>query len=381
MQCEEDQAVMHALHEGHGWSIARIAREFDLNWRTAKRYATSGTAVRYPERERPAELTEAQLAYVRHRLAVCSELRATTLYREILERGYTGSYPSFARRVRAERPEDELLDPPLRFETDPGLQAQGDWADCREWLLGERMVKLHALVVVLGFSRMPAVRFATDTTRPTTLRLLLECLDFLGGAPGEVLTDRDPAFVIGSTPSGQAAFAPEWIDLAASLGTTPKACKPYRAKTKGKVERMIRELKEDFLPWLTGQVLPARPSLGDYDALAARWCTEVVGPRRHRTTGKIVAEAWAAERTLLRPIPGRILAAITGEGGRLVAVGAVPADRLSERGSESLGEPRSRPRWYQGPGETGAVGASSTLRSAGERVEIPELADYEAVLS
>ncbi len=80
MQCEEDGAVMHALHEGHGWSIARIAREFDLNWRTAKRYATSETAVRYPERERPAKLSEAQLAHLRRRLGVCPELRATTLY-------------------------------------------------------------------------------------------------------------------------------------------------------------------------------------------------------------------------------------------------------------------------------------------------------------
>jgi Homeodomain-like domain len=37
MQCEEDWAVMHALHQGHGWSIAKIAREFDVSWRTARR--------------------------------------------------------------------------------------------------------------------------------------------------------------------------------------------------------------------------------------------------------------------------------------------------------------------------------------------------------
>jgi hypothetical protein len=57
---------------------------------------------------------------------------------------------------------------------------------------------------------MVAVRFATGTTRPTTLGLLTECLVELGGAPTEVLTDRDPALVIGSTPSGRPVFAPEW---------------------------------------------------------------------------------------------------------------------------------------------------------------------------
>jgi IstB-like ATP binding protein len=123
---------------------------------------------------------------------------------------------------------------------------------------------------------MVAVRFATETTRPTTLRLLTQCLVELGGAPGEVLTDRDPALVIGATPSGRPVFAPEWVDLAEVLGIRPRACRPYRAKTKGKVERVIRELKEDFLAWATGQPMPRSPMLADYDRLAATWCTQVV---------------------------------------------------------------------------------------------------------
>jgi hypothetical protein len=70
-----------------------------------------------------------------------------------------------------------------------------------------------------------------------------------------------------------------------TLGTTARACRPYRAKTKGKVEPIIREVKEDFLPWLTGQGLPPRPSLFDYDEIGRRWAIEVVAKRRHRTTG------------------------------------------------------------------------------------------------
>jgi transposase len=381
MQCEEDRAVMHALHEGHGWSIARIALEFEVNWRTARRYATSRSVVRYRDRVRPAELTEAQLHVVRRRLATCPDLRATTLYREVLELGYTGSYPSFARQVRAERPLDLVLDPPLRFETDPGLQVQADWADCRDWLLGDRLARLHALVAVLGYSRMVAVRFATDTTRATTLSLLLGCMQDLGGASEEVLTDRDPAFVVGSTPSGHAVLAPEWVDLAATLSATPKACRPYRAKTKGKVERMIRELKEDFLPWLTGQVLPLRPTVADYDALALRWCTEVIGARRHRTTGRIVGEAWAEEQPLLRPIPRRIMASFAGEGGSGVASVTGSGDRASKRGHQRPVEPFSKNGRSQSPGRTGAVDAVAALRSTGAQVEIPELLEYEAVLA
>ncbi len=344
MQCEEDWLVMHVLHAKYGWSIEQIAREFEVNWRTAKRYAQADDVPRYPARESPAGLTPAQLAHVSRRLDLCPELRVTTLRRELTGLEYTGSYASLVRAVRPLRPDRSEVDPVIRFETAPGEQAQGDWAHCGRWLVGEDLVELHAWVMVLGFSRMVAVRFATGTTRPTTLSLVLGCLADLGGAPEEILTDRDPAVVIGESPKRRPVFAPEWIDLCSTLGVRPRACRPYRAKTKGKVERVIRELKEDFLRWLTGQVLPSRPSVADYDRLVRSWCEEVVATRRHRTTGRVVLEAWAEERQLLRAVPERMLASTQGEH--------VPAPVID----------------------------LATLRSAGAVVESPELAEYEAVL-
>jgi transposase len=207
------------------------------------------------------------------------------------------------------------------------------------------MVELSAMVAILGCSRAPAFRFATDQTRPTTLARLTKCLDDLGGVTREVLTDRDPAFCIGQTAEGAAILAPEWVDLCAVLGVVAKACRPYRAKTKGKVERMVRELKESFLPWLSGQVLPVQPSLADYDALARRWVEEVVLERRHRTTGRVVGGAWADERPCLRPIPARILA------------------RLDQPGAVSLAENVIDLR----------------QRGIGEHVEVRDLAEYEVV--
>ena len=76
---------------------------------------------------------------------------------------------------------------------------------------------------------------------------------------------------------------------------------------------MVRELKESLLPWLSGQVLPRTPTLAAYDELARRWITEVVLPRRHRTTQQIVGDAWAAERPLLTPIRPALLAGLTGQ--------------------------------------------------------------------
>lgn len=311
MQSEDTWMELHVLHR-HGWSIAALAREFGLNWRTAKRYATADAPPRYRPRIRPAELTAAQLAHIERRLAVCPDLRATVLLRELRdEYGYGRSYTSLRRRVVELRPTDEA-EPELRFETGPGIQIQGDWADCGIWPLGDGAVELYAWVEILGFSRMVAVRFATDKTRPTTLDRIVRCVDDLGGASSEFLTDRDTALMNGSRSDGSPIYAPEWVDTAALLGTRQRACRAYRAKTKGKVERIIRELKEDFLAWLTGQPFPERPSLPWYDEQARRWALSVVATRRHRTTKRIVGEAWAAERPLLTPVSRRLVARMDG---------------------------------------------------------------------
>jgi hypothetical protein len=63
------------------------------------------------------------------------------------------------------------------------------------------------------------------------LRLLVAGLQNLRDAPAEILSDRDPALVIAETPAHRPVFAPEWSDLAATLGTRPKACWPYRLST------------------------------------------------------------------------------------------------------------------------------------------------------
>jgi len=300
---------LHVLHK-HGWSISALAREFGLNWRTVKRELASPGPRRYAERAKPTTLSEAQLRHVERRLLVCPSLRGTDLYGELCrEYEYSGSYPAFARHLRALRPA-RVRAPEIRFETDPGLQTQADWALVGAWPLGDELVELSTMVAILGYSRAPAIRFATDRTRPTTFERLARCLDDLGGVTREVLTDRDPAFCIGADGAGRAILAPEWVDVSQVLGVVPKACRPYRAQTKGKVERMVRELKESLLPWLSGQVLPHRPTLADYDALARCWIEEVVLVRRHRTTGRIVGEAWADERPRLDPIPPRILAGL-----------------------------------------------------------------------
>ena len=309
MQSGETSVELKALHR-LGWTVSALARHYGLSRITVRKELASPGPRGY-SRAKPTELNDAQLIHIERRLSVCPGIRGTDLHAELrYEYGYDGSYPAFQRHLRLLRTA-EVKDPEIRFETGPGIQTQADWAKLGLFPLGDQMVELSAMVCILGCCRAPAIRFAADQTRPTTFERMLRCLGDLGGVTREILTDRDVAFCIGSTSDGHAILAPEWVDLATLLGVVPKACRPYRAKTKGKVERMIRELKESFLPWLSRQLLPPQPTLADYDALARRWIQEVVLRRRHRTTKRIVGYAWADERPLLRPIPERVLVKYT----------------------------------------------------------------------
>jgi transposase len=326
----------------HGWSVSALAREFHLNRRTVTRELEAVEPRRYPRRLPQHPLTPAHLAHIERRLAVCPRLRATDLHHELQSGyGYAGSYPTFRRQLVSLRP-PVLVEPEVRFETAPRVQTQADWKALGSWPLGEEMVELHAMVAVLGHSRRPAIRMATSKTREVSFERLVRCLDDLGGVTREILTDRDTVFWVSAT----GALSPEWVDLCGLLGTVPRLCRPYRAKTKGKVERVNREIEQSFLAWLTGQALPPRPTILDYDQLAERWIEERVLSRRHRTTGRIVSEAWAEERRLLTPVPAHVLQRLAGEGEVRPVLNVVDAQ----------------------------------LRRAGEVVEVRPLADYEVAM-
>lgn len=329
MESEELWMELHVLHQ-HGWSVSALARHFKLNRRTVRRELDGERPRGYPQRASRHPFTAAQLAHIERRLLVCPVLRATDLHHELrTEYGYLGSYWTFLRQVRSLRPVTPR-EPEVRFETLPGVQTQADWKHIGSWPLGEELVELHAMVAILGHSRMPAIRIAASCTREVSFERLVRCLDDLGGVTRELLTDRDTVFCnhAGEGP----LFVPEWVDLCELLGTVPRACRPYRAKTKGKVERENRELEQSFRCWLTGQVIPPRPTIADYDAFALRWIQERILPRRHRTTQRIIGEAWTEERHLLTAVPRHLLERFAGDDGARAALHVVDA------GQRQLGE-------------------------------------------
>ncbi len=137
------------------------------------------------------------------------------------------------------------------------------------------------------------------------------------GVPTEILYDRMKTAVLGEVDDLGIAYNAKLLALATHYGFLPKACKPYRAKTKGKVERPFRYVREDFF---LGQSFR---NLDDLNAQLGRWLEDIANPRQHATTRRIVREHFAEERPHLKPLPVGPFNAVPALDRRLTREGMV----------------------------------------------------------
>lgn len=173
---------------------------------------------------------------IQARLGEYPRLSATRLLDEIRAAGYVGGYTRVKEYVRQVRPIPPP-DPMVRFETPPGLQAQVDFAEFRlPW--GKRF----ALLVVLGYSGLTWLQFYPRQTMAVLMRALEEAFMAFGGVPAELLFDQLKAVIVDDRREigGKLLENSEFLRFAAHWGFRIRACRPYRAKTKGKVERPVR---------------------------------------------------------------------------------------------------------------------------------------------
>jgi transposase len=153
------------------------------------------------------------------------------LFDECHAGGYAGSLTQLKVFVRRVRPVP-APEPVIRFETAPGLQGQVDFAEVRlPW--GKRF----ALMLVLGYSRLLWVQFYARQTMRTLMTGLEAAFAFLGGVPRELLFDQLKAVILDDRRPGGGRILenPEFLRFAAHWGFRIRACRPYRAQTKGLV--------------------------------------------------------------------------------------------------------------------------------------------------
>ncbi len=286
------------LHR-EGLTVSAIARQLELDRKTVRKYIERGLEPpAYGPRKPRSRRLEPFEPYLWQRVAAYPGLTGSRLLREIRERGYRGGYTAVTDFLREVRPAPI---PPfeIRFETPPGHQAQVDFAQFQVVFTDEsnvvRIVWLFSLV--LGYSRLIWARFVMHQDLQTVLRCHLAAFEALGGVPAEILYDRMKTAVTGKDDEGHIVYNRALIDFARHHGFHPRACRPYRAKTKGKVERPFRYIREDFF------LARSFRNLDDLNRQLAHWLGAVANPRLHATTQRVVNEAFAEERPFLKPLP------------------------------------------------------------------------------
>lgn len=313
---------IRALHR-RGQSIRQLAQTFEVSRNTVRRYLRGGRAQR-AERKR-VSILEPFKPYIIERIeqARPHRLSATVLLAEIQAQGFTGEITLIRRFVQAFK-QPPVDDPVVRFETDPGQQMQADFVVFRR-----APEPLLAFVATLGWSRASFVRFTTDERACTVEQCLVGAFEFFGGVPQHVLFDNAKSIVVQRNAYGQGLhrFHPTLLELANRYAFSPRLCRPYRAKTKGKVERFNSYLRHQFyIPLMTRlrtAGLRVDPAIANVEV--ARWLREVANARVHGTTGLIPAQQLVLEQPHFVPLPRRLP---TGQIVAASASGPIPAESL-----------------------------------------------------
>jgi len=290
---KEDLAVIKALNQ-HGVFIKDIAAELDVHPRTVSRALKRATL---PTRVRKAKTSKLEPYKPKiDRLLSEGVWNAMVILREIQAEGYSGSITILREYIvpkRALRPSRATV----RFETQPGQQLQSDWGEVTVEMAGQS-TKVHFIVNTLGYSRRFHFWCTDSEDAEHTYEGIVRSFEYLGGTTEEVLVDNQKSAVLEHPANGKPYFNERFVDLAGHCGFTPRACKPYRARTKGKDERMVGYVKGNFFVRYR-----SFESWAHLNQLAEQWLREEADQRLQGTVKEIVAERFLREQPALKPLP------------------------------------------------------------------------------
>lgn len=225
---------------------------------------------------------------------------ATVILHKLRKLGYEGGETIIRDYMRPKRPLRKSK-ATVRFETLPGAQMQSDWGQMPVRIAGIPTV-VHFCVNTLGFSRRMHFWITDSEDSEHTAEAQQKAFTHFGGVPGEVLVDNQKVAVVDHVvkegKTERLVFNERWLAFLSHYGTRGKACRPSRPETKGKVERMVGYIKDNFFA-----MHPEADSLEHYNQLAEAWLAEVADARVHGTTGRVVSEMFSEEVPHLAPLP------------------------------------------------------------------------------
>lgn len=296
MKMPEDVEVMKALY-ARGWGVKRIAGELGISKNTVKRYLKLEQWSPYGQPSRPSKLRE-HSDWIREQFLKHGGNAEVVRQELVKEKGCRVALRTVERFVQPFRRELRAeAKATVRFETPPGKQMQIDFGSMRV-VIGPEEPKVFLFVATLGFSRRNYVAPFQHERQEVWFKGIEGAFERFGGVPDELLIDNPRGLVTYHNPqTREVRFSPRFLQFASYWGFRPRACLPYRARTKGKDERAVSYVKRNAI---------AGREFISWDALERHldyWMSEVSDCRIHGTTGETPIERFSRET--LKPLTGR----------------------------------------------------------------------------
>ncbi len=296
---KEDYMKILVLHE-HGLYQKDIAEELGVHPKTVSRALRRKGA---PERA-SAEVVSKLSPYKAQvdQLLASGVWNGRVIWRKLQEAGYQGGYTMVRQYIapkRALRSQERASRLTVRFETKAGEQLQSDWGEVTVEIAG-KMTKVYFIVNTLGYSRRFHFWCSARMDAEHTYEGLIRSFEYFGGVTEEVLVDNQKSAVLLASNKGQTVFQPRFVDLAGHYGFRPRACRPYRARTKGKDERMVGYIKANFFVRYR-----SFDSWAHLNQLAEQWLREEADPRLHGALKEVVSARFVQEQPHLKPLPAQ----------------------------------------------------------------------------
>src|SRR5689334_1884427 len=283
----ELEAQILRYHHVEKWPVGTIAGQLRVHHTTVSRVLMQAglpRILRQPKRSK----ADPFLPFIRQTLEKFPTLTASRLYAMVRERGYTGRPDHFRWIVACHRPRPKA-EAYLRLSTLPGEQAQVDWGHFGHLLIGRARRPLMAFVMVLSYSRRIFLRFFLDARMENFLRGHVAAFTAWQGLPRVILYDNLKSAVL-ERHGDAIRFHPTLLDFAGHYRYEPRPVAVARGNEKGRVERAIRYVRDNFFA--------ARPyaDLDDLNAQAEAWCRGPAAERRcPEHNDQSVGDAFAAE--------------------------------------------------------------------------------------
>ena len=289
-----------------GMSKSEVARRLGISRNTVAKYANKPDGyIPVIEKESKDTTVDPYLPHIKEMLQTAKDkdvhIPTTVIFEDIKKLGYTGSLRWLQQVMNKHELRDRILKEELvRFETEPGKQFQVDWIEFPK-------NNLSAFVATMGHSRVSYVQYVNDEKIETLIKCHLNAFKYFGGVPKEGLYDNMKTVILkrNAYGYGKHKLNPMFEDFAKHCGFKIKVCKPYRAKTKGKVERFNHYLRYSF-----HNALNVRLAIRNYElnidnanSEVIKWLDNVANVRIHSTTLQKPLKLLQEELPYLKALP------------------------------------------------------------------------------